>query len=232
MIRIPTLLLLILIPSVSLVAETPLRQFVAARGYKARSNPGSFSLVGDIYPDKDRVGQGRIFKLSECFPDLNPDPPEALDNTTEVVNYGTSDLSLLLNLARRDPKNSPDDLANLETGFTANRVRFVTLKATDLVHIGISTGVIREKAQGQCREALFVQRNYLIADAIGATTLSYQFLDDSKRDITAKLSALAALLFRVGLSKSQTAVGSATFTNPVFIGFSIVRWDGSKFQLQ
>src|SRR5438046_3113297 len=100
--------LLFLLPSVVLSAETPLKSFLKARGYKARQNPGSFSLVGDIYPDKDRVGTGRIFRLSDCFADLQLGEPEDLEDNTEVVDYGTSDLSLLLNLAKKGPTTAED----------------------------------------------------------------------------------------------------------------------------
>jgi hypothetical protein len=218
--------------STTAFADTPLADFVAARHFRARSNPGSANLVGDIYPDKKQVGVGRVFKLSECFVDVVPDPPEALENATEIVSYGTSDISLFLNLAK---KSAPEgaDVGSLNAAFAANHVRYVTLKATDLVHVALSTGVIGQKGKSsQCAGALFDRRNYLVSDAIGATTLSYEFLDDNKKSLSGDLSAIASILFKFGFSKSQTTMGSASFEHPVFIGFGVVQWDGSQFKLQ
>ena len=81
-------------------ADTPLAAFIHARGYRVRINPGSFSLVGDIYPDKNRVGLGRLFQLKDCFSDLAVPEPEELENSTNVLSYGASDSSLLLNFAK------------------------------------------------------------------------------------------------------------------------------------
>lgn len=227
------LLLGIIVSTVSLSAETPLAGFLKSRHYRARLNPGSFNLVGDIYPDRDNVGMNRIFRFSECFGDVKLDAPEDLENSTEVLAYETADVSLLLNIAKKNPNNSAEDVGKLEAAFAANHVRFVALKATNLVHIGLSTGVIANKAKGSpCEQALFEQRNYLVADAIGATTLSYDFLDAARKTFTGSVSALVGLLFKLGLSKSDTAIGSATFTNPVFIGFGVVRWNGKQFEPQ
>lgn len=213
-------------------AETPLADFVAARHYRARANPGSANLVGDIYPDKKQVGMGRIFKLSECFKDVSLDAPEDLENATEVVTYGTQDVSMFLNLAKKSAPQGAD-VASLNAAFAANHVKYVTLKATDLVHVALSTGVVSQKGRAsQCSGALFDQRNYLVSDAIGATTLSYEFLDDNKRSLSGDLSALASVLFKFGFTKSATSIGTASFDHPVFIGFGVVQWDGTEFRLQ
>jgi hypothetical protein len=209
-------------------AETPLQQFLGPRGYKARLNPGSWSLVGDIYPDRNSVGTGRVFKLAECRFDgsIVVDGPEALENSTDVVAYDTADVSLLLNIAKRNPANAAADIASLEAAFAANHVRFVSLRATDLIHVGVSTGPIADAAdRGPCSRALKQTRDYLVTDAIGATTLTYDFLDENQRHLSAGVTALAGLLFKVGLSRSQTTMGSATFSQPVFIGFALSQWD-------
>src|SRR5581483_8286919 len=218
--------------SMSVGAETPLADFVAARHYRARSSPGSSDLVGDIYPDKKQVGMGRIFKLSDCFSDMKLDPPEELENSTEVITYGTQDVSMFVNLAKKSAPQGAD-VASLNAAFSSSGVKYVTLKATDLVHVSLSTGVVGVRGRSsQCSGALFDQRNYLVSDAIGATTLSYEFLDNNKRALSGDLSALASVLFKFGFSKSQTSVGVASFDHPVFIGFGVVQWDGSQFKLQ
>jgi hypothetical protein len=43
---------------------------------------------------------------------------------------------------------------------------------------------------------------------------------------------LAGLLFKLGLSRSETTIGSATFDHPVFIGFTVVQWDEKQFKLR
>jgi hypothetical protein len=228
-----TLLLAILFSTASVSADTPLANFLKPRGYKARLNPGSFNLVGDIYPDKDSVGMNRDFKFSECFPDLKLDAPEELENSTEVLVYDTSDVSLLLNIARKNPANSPEDVGKLEAAFKSNNIHYIALKATNLVHVGLSTGIIENKAKGGlCDKKLFQDRHFLVADAIGATTLSYDFLYDKKNGFTGSIAAFAGLLFKLGLSKSEAVIGSASFTNPVFIGFDVVQWDGKMFKPQ
>ena len=216
----------------AVAADTPLAAFIHARGYRVRINPGSFSMVGDIYPDKNRVGLGRLFQLKDCFSDLAVPEPEELENSTNVLSYGASDSSLLLNFAKSQSSGAAS-AHDLEAGLAAQHVRFVVLKATDLVHVSISTGVVAEKATGsRCRAALLEQGNYLVTDAIGASTLNYDFLDANKRSVGVDVAALAPLLFKLGLSKSQTTVGSASFEKPVFIGFGLAQWDGKVFRLR
>src|SRR5258708_5310508 len=82
-------------------SQTPLARYVHDKGFKARTSPGSFPLVGDVYHDKT-AGSSRLYKLSECFPGVSLDEAQSLDNATEVVQYDTSDVSLLLNIAKKD----------------------------------------------------------------------------------------------------------------------------------
>ncbi len=213
-------------------AGNPIEPWMKSKGYKVRANPGSFHLVGDTYPDKDRVGQARFAKLAECFPNTATDEQQ-LESATEVLDFGRRDIGFLVNITRRNPVNQEEDIGKLQAEFGNQKIRYVTLSATDLKSVAVSTMPLQKNAAESCKDALFNQKLYVVSDAVGAGTLQYTFYDERGTSLKLEgsvLGVLAPVLAKVGLSRSSTTAGTAAFSSPVFLGFGLVQWDGKKFK--
>lgn len=213
-----------------------IREFVNKRGLGARLNPGSFSLVGDVYPDKKKIGLARTGKISECFPGITLDPPEDLEEEVKTVVFENQSLDFLFKFAPKiDPALGADsgetpDANSVKSMLTGAGVKSVRLHASGLKKLALSTAPLTEAMKkGACFDQITQQGHSIVTDAIGATSMNYTLLDSSGRELNVTLGAkIIDSLFRLGLSKSRTEISSITFSKPAYFGFAIVQWKKDK----
>lgn len=209
-------------------ADLPVTEFLRGKKMAARDNPGSFSLVGYVYPDKKRIGIGLTGRDQTCFPGISFGDQQSLAAEVSGVYYSERELSFLFKFVK--PGTATD---SIEADLKSSGVRFATIRARGLVQISAEGAALRQLIdKGACAAEVRVKRHFVVSDAIGVTELSYEFFDERRQSVSAKIPLpVISSLFDAGLSGSRTAIGFVKFDKPTFVGFALFQWDGSNFKV-
>jgi hypothetical protein len=178
--------------------------------------------------------------MGECFPGLQLDEPQDLEDSVVTAVYKNQSLDFLMRLAKPQVSMAAaPGGAGAEQGLDASAVKaelqaagvtLVTFRASGLKMISLSSAALSgPMKQGACQDQITNQGHYVVSDALGATTFDYDLADSSGRSLTASIPVkVIQSLFRLGLSGSAERITSSRFSKTTFIGFGLLRWNRGK----
>jgi len=202
-----------------------LTKWLASKGFRRRTNPGSFSYLGYIF-DSPSLGSQQAH-ADECFTP-NTDAMRSIqgprqDHETDLHDaaFRKTTLSAFLKLSRPS-EISDTELASLEARLEREGAYAAILSITQVSSKALSSLAISSGMNKNCVDLLVHQHDWIVGETIGVRQMQYNFYSQSGAKL--KLSGdLLQRLFALGFGKEKNDFLFATYDHPVWIGYKAVK---------
>jgi hypothetical protein len=218
------LLSLLAIPAVS-AQNDELTKWLASKGFRRRSNPGSFSYLGYIFDDPYLTSQQA--HADECFA-VTTDAMRSIqgarqdhETSSYDATFRRTSLSAFLKLSRPSAL-SEKDLASIELRLKTEGAYSAALSVKQVSSKALSSLAISSGLNHQCGELLSSQHDWIVGEAIGVREMQFSFYSQAGTKVNLS-AALLKQLFTLGFAKEGNGTLSATYDRPVWIGYKAVK---------